>query len=142
MAAGISNQPGTGQVGVFPRIKVLLVDENSRDLQHYAHILEQYGYEVRAFDSYTQGDRCLEGEPFDFVVVSQGSRAFEGRSLLEHAMMINRYLPVVVLTRSVEMECYLEAMQLGAVDYLEKPLPPAAIARVVGTHVRPRTVAD
>ncbi len=141
MAAGISIRPGTGQGGIPPGIKVLLVDENQKDLHYYARVLEQFGYEVRAFDTYAQAEGCLEGEPFDFVVVSQGSRAFEGRSLLEHVKMIDRYLPVVVLTRAVEMECYLEAMQLGAVDYLEKPLPPATIGRLVETHVRPRAGA-
>jgi len=46
-----------------------------------------------------------------------------------------------VLTRSVDMNCYLEAMQLGAVDYLEKPLPPAQFLRIVETHLRPQAAA-
>ena len=36
------------------------------------------------------------------------------------------------------MNCYLEAMQLGAVDYVEKPLRPDEVARLVETHVRRR----
>jgi FixJ family two-component response regulator len=35
----------------------------------------------------------------------------------------------------------LEAMQLGAVDYLEKSLPPEVILRIVETHLRPRAAA-
>jgi DNA-binding NtrC family response regulator len=85
--------------------------------------------------------RCLESGAVDFVVINQGSNAFEGRAILERAMMIDRHLPVVILTRSVDMNCYLEAMQLGAVDYLEKPLAPEQIAHFVMTHVRPRVVA-
>ncbi len=84
---------------------------------------------------------CLDKETYDFVVVSQGSRAFEGRFLLERVMTVDRRTPVLVLTRSVDMYCYMEAMQLGAVDYLEKPLPPAEIVRIVETHLRPRAVA-
>jgi len=33
------------------------------------------------------------------------------------------------------MNCYLEAMQLGAVDYLMKPVSPEQIARVLETHM-------
>jgi DNA-binding NtrC family response regulator len=44
----------------------------------------------------------------------------------------------VVLTRCLEMNCYLEAMQLGAVDYLEKPLAPAEFEHLVTTHCQPR----
>ena len=58
---------------------------------------------------------------FDFVIVSQGSPAFETHPLVELTLARNRHTPVVVLARCLEMNCYLEAMQLGAADYLEKP---------------------
>lgn len=69
------------------------------------------------------------------MVVSQGSQAFEGRTVLERAMQLDRRRPVLVLTRCMSMQCYLEAMQLGAVDYIEKPVPPAELLRFVRTHV-------
>ena len=47
-------------------------------------------------------------------------------------------LPVVVLTRFLELRCHLDAMQLGAADYLEKPLPPGELDRVITTHCRVR----
>ena len=78
---------------------------------------------------------CLEAEPFDFVVVSQGTQAFEGRTVLDRAMRLDRRRPVLVLTRCISMQCYLEAMQMGAIDYLEKPVPPADLLRFVRAHV-------
>ena len=121
--------------------KVLLVEPDSRDRQYYSGILQQRGFEVRACASFQEGLKYLESGPVDLVVVNQGSTAFEGRALLERAIMIDRRLPVVVLTRAVDMNCYLEAMQLGAVDYLEKPLAPEELAHVAITHVRPRVAA-
>lgn len=121
--------------------KVLLVEPDSRDRQNYSGILRQRGFEVCACASYQEGLKCLESGPVDLVVINQGSSAFEGRVLLERAMMIDRHLPVVVLTRTVDMNCYLEAMQLGAVDYLEKPLGPEEIAHLVTDHMRARAVA-
>ena len=47
-------------------------------------------------------------------------------------------LPVLVLTEYLDMSCYLEALQLGAADYVEKPLRPDEVARLVETHVRRR----
>jgi len=44
----------------------------------------------------------------------------------------------VVLTHCLHMGCYLEAMQLGAVDYLEKPLTPADVEHLLTTHAQPR----
>src|SRR3974377_2140391 len=90
--------------------KVLLVDESPRDLQYYAAILQGQGHEVRIVPSYSEGWRALEKERFDFVIVSQGSRDFEGRVLLQRAIEIERRLPVLVLTDCLDMGCYLEAM--------------------------------
>ena len=117
--------------------KILLVDESVRDLQYYAAILQWQGHEVRSAPSYTEGWRALDKERFDFVIVSQGSRQFEGRAVVQRAIEIERRLPVLVLTDCLDMGCYLEAMQLGAADYLEKPVLPSEMARLIETHVRP-----
>ena len=116
-------------------IKVLLVDEEEGDLRVIRLILEGQGLEVFTCTTFEAGIQCLEREPFDFVVVSQGSQAFEGRRVLDRAMQLDRRRPVLVLTRCSEMNCYLEAMQMGAIDYLEKPVPPRDLLRFVRGHV-------
>jgi DNA-binding NtrC family response regulator len=88
--------------------------------------------------NYREAEACLEHEHFDSVIVSQGSPAFETQPLVEPTLTRNRQAPVVVLTRCVEMNCYLAAMQLGAADYLEKPLAPAQFEHLVTTHCQPR----
>ena len=124
---------------LVPRGRVLLVDEDPRDLAHYRAILQEQGYEVWCSSGFEEAVVCVGREVFDCVFVSQGSRSFEGRTILERAMEIDRHIPVVVLTRCLDMGCYLEAMQLGAVDYLEKPLTASQMAWLVETHLRPRT---
>lgn len=120
--------------------KVLLVDEDLRELGVYCALLEGQGFEVLTCPSFDDGARQVQEVLFDFILVGQGSSAFEGRSVLERAMELDRRTRVVVLTRALDMNCYLEAMQLGAVDYLEKPLPPVALLRLVEAHVRSRRV--
>jgi DNA-binding response OmpR family regulator len=116
--------------------RVLLVDENKHDLKHYSLVLGEEGFEVLACTSYEAGIRRLEMEPFDFVLVSQGSKAFEGRRVLDRAIQLDRHRAVLVVTRSIDTGCYLEAMQMGAVDYVEKPLLPAELLRFVRAHIR------
>jgi FixJ family two-component response regulator len=50
----------------------------------------------------------------------------------------DRETPVLVLTRSIDMPCYLESMQLGARDYVEKPLLPSGIGSLAVRYVRTR----
>ena len=122
----------------LPRGRILLVDEDEKDLKHFTTLLGRMGYSVRAFLNCQEAEGCLGHEHFDFVMVSQGSPAFETRYLVQLTLTRDRHKPVVVLTRCLEMKCYLDAMQLGAADYLEKPLAPAELERLVTTHCQPR----
>ena len=121
-----------------PRGSILVVDEDERDLKYFTTLLERMGYPVRAFVNYREAEACLEHERFDFVIVSQCGPAFVTHDVVQLALARDRHTPVVVLTRCLEMNCYLEAMQLGATDYLEKPLEAAEFEHLVTTHCQPR----
>lgn len=123
-----------------PRGRALVVDQDRKDLRFLTGLLQRMGFEVRPFTNYREASRCLEQELVDFVFVNQGSPAFETRVVVERALARNRRTPVVVLTQSVDMGCYLEAMQLGAVDYVEKPLAPADLKHLVTTHLQPQVL--
>jgi len=114
------------------------------DLRRYSKSLNHLGYDVRSFASYSAAAICLGLEAFDLVVVSQGTSNFEGRQVVARAIEQDRHTPVLVLTRSIDMPCYLEAMQLGARDYVEKPLPPSEIGSLVARYVlsRPGTPSN
>jgi len=118
-------------------IKVLVVEEDPKHLEAYASSLARRGYDVRACYRATDGVRALERDRFDFIVVGQGGPAFEGRVVLEHAQRLNRPAPILVVTRCADMKCYLEAMELGALDYVEKPHSPEQFARLVETYLQP-----
>ncbi len=120
---------------------VLLVDEDRDDLRFFRAILREQGYEVRGSESFEEGTRLLDSEAFDFIIVSQGSPRFEGRRVLERVNQIDRHLPIMVVARCLDMKCYLEAMQLGAVDYLAQPVSAQDFERVVDSHVRAGAVA-
>lgn len=125
-----------GQTGRPIRARVLLVHENSTDLGNNRAILQQLGCQVFACATYVDGLRSLEAERWDLIVVSQGSPAFEGRSVLERTMEINRDIPVLILTRWHDMPSYVQAMHLGAVDYLEEPVSLSEMGWVLETHLR------
>ena len=113
-------------------------DKRTKALESIRRMIQRSGCSVNACNSYAEGIRQLESGAFDIIVVGQGSRNFEGRCVLECATAFDRHLPVVVVARNVEMGCYLEAMQLGAVDYISPGLSGLEIARVVQTHAHHR----
>ena len=104
-------------------------------------MLQRAGCAVVTCNSYDAALDCLEAEQFDLVVLSQGSSEFEGRRVLEKALAIDHDRQVLVVARTLNMSCYLEAMQLGARDYLEEPVPEHEMIRAAETCLGSRAVA-
>ncbi len=119
-----------------PRGLVLLVDEDGDELDRYGVLLRALGCEVRTCASYEEGVRAVETNNYGLIIVSQGSHGFEGRRVLERAHEVDRGLQVLVVARYFDMPSYLEAIQLGAVDYLAGPLTEQELGRAVETHLR------
>ena len=121
-----------------PRQKVLLVDEDAKDLKYFTSQLEGMGYSVQAFTDDRRAEACLERGYFDLVILSQSTAVLDTHCLRRFTIGRNRYTPVVLLTRCPEIEGYVGAMQLGAADYLGKPLSPVELERLVATYCNPR----
>ncbi len=115
--------------------KILLVNEDRGDATYYKSVFQKPGFRIHATESYDEAISWLTSDQFDLVIVDEGSPRFEAKRILQKAIEIDRRLPVLVLTRHLDMGCYLEAMQLGAVDYLEEPLKPEEMIRVVKAHL-------
>jgi len=137
---GLDGREANQLLGLI-RKRLLVVDEDIEDLLFYSAVLQHQGYEVRSIASYKDGEAWAGREDFDLILVSQGSANFEGRSVLARAIEKDRHTPVVVLSRSIDMPCYIEAMQTGALDYMEKPLLPSEIGLLVRKYLRARTAS-
>ena len=137
MASAVAHSPFALSALPRPVRRVLLVDESPKDLHANADTLNRQGYTIQTCESVREGECCLKSGSFDLVIVSQGSRSFEWRSLVEGAIGINRRRPVLVVTDCVDMRCYLDAMWLGATDYLEKPRPPHQLLKTIRTFLPP-----
>ena len=132
----LANQPLIGN-----RARVLLVNKDLQDLGYYRQILQKLGCQVRTSSSFAEGVHCLGCEPFDLIILDQGCDRFEGRDVLARAMEIDVDLRVLVLARAYARDCYLEAMQSGALDYHEGPLSAADIVALLDMYVPRRNGA-
>ena len=102
---------------------VLLVFEELQELESYGSILCTLGYNIRMCNSAAEGIKALETENFSLVIVGQGTPAFEGRQVLERSLQLDPSVAVLIIARAMNVHCYLDAMDLGAIDYLERPEP-------------------
>jgi len=101
----------------------LLVFEDDQVLETYGSVLCSLGYRILLCSSAEEAVQVLEKEDVSIVIVSQGTHAFEGRRVLERSIQLHPSVPVLVIARVLDVQCYLDAMDLGARDYLEQPDP-------------------
>jgi CheY-like chemotaxis protein len=118
--------------------RVLLVNNNPEDLSYYGGILQRLQCQVRTSLSFAKGAECLKHEHYDLIVLDQGGSKFEGWQVLMTAMEADAEIPVLVLARAYDRGCYEQAMQSGALDYVEAPLSEAEIVALLETFIPPR----
>ncbi len=101
--------------------KVLLVDDEEDFLEVLAERMTSRGIEVSTATSATEAIRIAENESFDAIIVDLMMPEMDG---LEALKLIKEKKPesqVILLTGHATVDKGIEAMKLGAVDFLEKP---------------------
>lgn len=104
------------------REKILVVDDEPSIRKYLQTLLEVDGYDVEAVAS---GRGALEkvnaGERPDFIILDVLMAEMNGLETLKELMQIDRSLNVIMLSCSNEVGTVVEAIRLGAHDYLTKP---------------------
>jgi DNA-binding response OmpR family regulator len=111
--------------------KVLIFNENVEELALYAEPFEAKGFEVHKCTSVESAMRCIEREELDIVLVDQSSPAFEGRRVIRHLARYNHPAPLIVLARPRDEQSCQQALELGATEYLEKPVPTSKLNAII-----------
>jgi len=102
--------------------KILVVDDEPSIRKYLQTLLEVDGFEV---ESVSSGKEALErvggGERPDFMILDVLMPEVDGIETLRRLMQIDRSLNVIMLSCSNEVNTVVEAIRLGALDYLTKP---------------------
>lgn len=100
---------------------VLFVDDEAVARQNYKTILTHHGYAVTLASTVREAVSQLESSgEFDLLLTDMRMGSESGLDLLREAHRLRPELEVIVLTGHAEMANAIEAMKLGAADYLTK----------------------
>src|SRR5271169_5272213 len=108
--------------------RILVVDDEPSIRKYLGTLLEVDGYQVEAVTSGTEAIKKIEnGERPDFIILDVLMPELNGLETLKQLMQIDRSLNVVMLSCSNEVGTVVEAIRLGAQDYLTKPFEKAEL---------------
>lgn len=127
------------------RGRVLLVDDEPSVLASYGRALADAGFEVTKAGGGDEALRRLETDRFDVVLSDLLLPEKAGLEFLESLQAISPELPVIVMAGKQSNEIAVEAAELGAVQYLLKPISKEVLTRtirhVVGRNRKRRETA-
>jgi DNA-binding NtrC family response regulator len=113
--------------------KVLLVDDEKEFLEVMSERMANRGMAVSTADSAFDALEQLGSGNFDAIVLDLMMPGMDGIEALKTIKQKNPALQVILLTGHATVEKGIEAMKLGATDFVEKPADINALAEKIKT---------
>jgi DNA-binding NtrC family response regulator len=101
--------------------KILLVDDEVVFTNNMSKLLTNRGYRATAVNSGDSAIRALEEVDFDVIVLDLKMPGMDGITTLKEIKKLGLFAETLILTGHGSIDTALEAMKLGAYDYLTKP---------------------
>jgi DNA-binding NtrC family response regulator len=111
--------------------KILVVDDERSMGEFLSLLLSKDGYRVRATTSGRDALNCLEDDVYNMLITDLRMPEMNGIELVREARRRYPDLGVVVMTAFASLESAVEALRLGASDYITKPFHVDEIRSVV-----------
>src|SRR6266581_7724260 len=101
--------------------RILVVDDERSMRELLAIVLKREGYDVLLADSGRAAIATLEREPIDLLISDIKMPDLSGVEVLRAAKRIDQDILGIMITAFASTDTAVEAMRLGACDYLSKP---------------------
>ena len=115
--------------------RILLVDDEPNVRLSYRAVLEVEGYALEESNSAATALEKLVASSFDLAILDLRMPEMDGLDLLAKMRERGLSTPAVIITAYGELPHAVRAVKLGAIDFLQKPLKPEQLRRIVAEVV-------
>lgn len=117
---------------------ILLVEDDPVQREMTGILLRRFGYEMVAVADGRAALMHLQdhSKPVELAILDIGLPGIDGLELLELIRQRHPTLPCLMLTGNQEMKAAMRATELGAYDYLNKPVEPERLQLVVANALK------
>jgi DNA-binding NtrC family response regulator len=120
---------------------LLVVDDEKNIRLTVSHTLIAMGYEVDTAVNGEEAINMLDKRHYDLALLDLKMPGMDGLQLLRHIAREQPHLPTAMITAHGTVDNAVEAMKLGATDFLQKPFTPQEIRELVTTIFERRHLA-
>ncbi len=101
---------------------ILIIDDNETIREGLAHVVKKAGHEAVVTSSGTAGIDAFKKKPADFVITDLKMEGTTGVDVLKAITALDADVPIMIITGFGTVETAVEAMKLGAFDFITKPI--------------------
>jgi two-component system response regulator FixJ len=116
--------------------KVHVIDDDAAMRDSLNFLLDSAGFEVTLFETAQQFLDALPALAFGCVISDVRMPGIDGIELLKRLRTLNSGFPIVVMTGHGDVPLAVEAMKLGAMDFLEKPFEDERLIAMIEAALR------
>jgi len=121
--------------------KILLVEDDHSLREALLDTLLLAQYECTDVGSAEEAIIKLKNEPFDMVISDVQMEGIGGIGLLNYLHQHSK-IPMLLMTAYATIDNAVNAIKMGAVDYLAKPFAPEVLLNQVSRYMKPKLVQD
>jgi len=125
-----------GAVGGEISGRILIIDDDPHFLRILQRILSGEKFLVAATSNPCEAIGLLRSGNFSLIICDLRMPDCDGLNLLQAIRNTGNEIPVIILTAYGEVDTYLEAMNAGATEYLNKPIKSDELVQVVRNCLR------
>ena len=118
-----------------------VIDDDEAMRESIAFLLGTSGFEVEAFDSAIAFLEALSDLDVICVVTDVRMPQMNGLEMMKRLKASGHHFPVIIMTAHGDVPLAVEAMRLGAFDFLEKPFEDEALLTAVNSAIQHGNVA-
>lgn len=124
--------------------RLLIVDDNRVNRLLLAHAVEQMGHQIVTADNGREALDQLRAHAFDLVLLDIEMPEMDGYELLDICLKDSelRNIPVIMTSAHDELDSVIKCVDLGAEDYLTKPVNPILLRARVNASLEKKRLRD
>ncbi|MDY6854531.1 MAG: sigma-54 dependent transcriptional regulator [Thermodesulfobacteriota bacterium] len=125
---------------MFNRFRILIVDDEEVIREGCCRVLSKEDYKVKSIASGKDGLRLAKESPFDLILLDLKMPDIDGLEALSFFKEQDPDVVVIIITGYPDVQTAVNAMKLGAYDYISKPFTPEALRLIVKRGLEKRTL--
>lgn len=118
--------------------RLLVVEDELNSAKYLSRILDSEGYSTEYVGSAEEALAQIGREDFDLLVIDKVLPGMDGLDLLKRAKETNPDILAVIITAYGSIKSAVEALKLGASDFVEKPIVPEKLLHILNRTLEER----